>query len=308
MKIHCNSSEAMIHSSEASDFFEQIILELEIENKEHLFSLFKRVKAIEKVSDEELNFLYDFLSSTEFKKIYEEKISTFTWKKEKLKNLEYSNMISSFVCFMNKSKVIYILDLWADEISYEWKKYLKVNIWKKIRVETKKQRWKINLNWDNDNFEKFRNRWKKILTPKFKYLEIINENNDYLIWIDLRSGLYLLIDKETNEILLKSKEELSFINNNHVKHCFVIEWENNLFLIYWNSFINVSDETIVHFIWNDLFLINKKLNTVLKVWWKINILWEWEILEIKGNKITFFNSENHLTLIYDIKSAKFEIK
>ena len=61
-------------------------------------------------------------------------------------------MISSFVCFMNKSKVIYILDLWADEISYEWKKYLKVNIWKKIRVETKKQRWKIDLNLDNDNF------------------------------------------------------------------------------------------------------------------------------------------------------------
>ena len=79
-----------------------------------------------------MNFLYEFLTSTEFKKIYEEKISTFTWKKEKLKNLEYSNMISSFVCFMNKSKVIYILDLWADEISYEWKKYLKVNIWKKI--------------------------------------------------------------------------------------------------------------------------------------------------------------------------------
>lgn len=308
MKIHCNSSEAMIHSSEASDFFEQIILELEIENKEHLFSLFKRVKAIERVSDEELNFLYDFLISNEFRKLYEEKISTFTWKKEKLKNLEYSNMISSFVCFMNKSKVIYILDLWADEISYEWKKYLKVNIWKKIRIETKKQRWKIDLNWDNDNFEKFRNRWKKILTPKFKYLEIINENSDYLIWIDLRSGLYLLIDKDTNEILLKSKEELSFINNNHVKHCFVIEWENNLFLIYWNSFINVSDETIVHFIWNDLFLINKKLNTVFKVWWKMNVLWEWEILEIKGNKITFFNSENHLTLIYDIWSAKFEIK
>jgi len=78
MKIHCNSSEAMIHSSEASDLFEQIILDLEIENKEYLLSLFKRVKAIEKVSDDELNLLYDFITSKEFILKYNQTISSFT--------------------------------------------------------------------------------------------------------------------------------------------------------------------------------------------------------------------------------------
>jgi len=67
----------MIHSSEASDLFEQIILDLEIENKEYLLSLFKRVKAIEKVSDDELNLLYDFITSKEFISTYNQIISTF---------------------------------------------------------------------------------------------------------------------------------------------------------------------------------------------------------------------------------------
>jgi len=67
----------MILSSKSNKIFEEIVKDLNIENKEYICSLYRRVKAIEKVSDNELNFLYDFLISKEFKEKYEEKISAF---------------------------------------------------------------------------------------------------------------------------------------------------------------------------------------------------------------------------------------
>lgn len=307
MKIHCNSSEAMIHSSEASDLFEQIILDLEIENKEYLLSLFKRVKAIEKVSDDELNLLYDFITSKEFILKYNQTISSFTWKREKLKNLEYPNMLSSFVCFMNKSKVIYILDLWADELMYEWNKYLRVNIWKKRKIQNKNIRWKVDIDWDNEKFLKFRNRWKKETIEKYKYIEFIDETDEYLLWIDLRSWMYIIIDKSTNEIIIKSKERLEFQQEEESNYIFVWTWNESLFLLYWNSFIEIKENIVINFIWEDLFLIDLRNNTVLKVWWKMTYLWIWKIIQINWTKITFYNNENKLTLVYDIRKSKFDI-
>ncbi len=307
MKIHCNSSEAMIHSSEASDLFEQIILDLEIENKEYLLSLFKRVKAIEKVSDDELNLLYDFITSKEFILKYNQTISSFTWKREKLKNLEYPNMLSSFVCFMNKSKVIYILDLWADELIYEWNKYLRVNIWKRRKIQNKNIRWKVDIDWDNEKFLKFRNRWKKETIEKYKYIEFIDETDEYLLWIDLRSWMYIIIDKSTNEIIIKSKERLEFQQEEESNYIFVWTWNESLFLLYWNSFLEIKENIIVNFLWEDLFLIDLRNNTVLKVWWKMTYLWDWKIIQINWTKITFYNNENKLTLVYDIRKSKFDI-
>ncbi len=309
MKIHCNSWETMIYSSESSIFFKNILDEMWLENKEYILSLFKRVKAIEKVNDIELDFLYDFIISPDFKNIYNEKIDNFTWKREKLKNLEYSNMISSFIFFMNKSKVIYILDLWADEIVYEWKKYLKLNIWKIDKLKIKKTKTKkIDIDWDDEFFEKFRNRWKKQTLEKFKYLEFIQEYDNYLIWKDLRSWMYLLIEKKSKEIVIKSKEKLEFRKYEENNHCFILEWENNLFLLFWNSFINIYPDMVIHFIWNELFIINKRNNSILKIWGKMSLLWEWKILEIKWNSITFFNSQNETTLEYDIKTSKLNLK
>lgn len=307
MKIHCNSSEAMIHSSEASELFEKIILDLEIENKEYLLSLFKRVKAIEKVSDDELNLLYDFITSKEFISEYNQTISSFTWKREKLKNLEYPNILSSFVCFMNKSKVIYILDLWADELIYEWKKYLRVNIWKKRKIQNKNIRWKVDIDWDNEKFLKFRNRWKKETIEKYKYIEFIDETDEYLLWIDLRSWMYIIIDKSTNEIIIKSKERLEFQQEEESNYIFVWTWNESLFLLYWNSFIEIKENIVINFIWEDLFLIDLRNNTVLKVWWKMTYLWIWKIIQINWTKITFYNNENKLTLVYDIRKSKFDI-
>lgn len=307
MKIHCNSSEAMIHSSEASELFEKIILDLEIENKEYLLSLFKRVKAIEKVSDDELNLLYDFITSKEFISEYNQTISSFTWKREKLKNLEYPNILSSFVCFMNKSKVIYILDLWADELIYEWKKYLRVNIWKKRKIQNKNIRWKVDIDWDNEKFLKFRNRWKKETIEKYKYIEFIDETDEYLLWIDLRFWMYIIIDKSTNEIIIKSKERLEFQQEEESNYIFVWTWNESLFLLYWNSFIEIKENIVINFIWEDLFLIDLRNNTVLKVWWKMTYLWIWKIIQINWTKITFYNNENKLTLVYDIRKSKFDI-
>lgn len=297
----------MIHSSETSDLFEQIILDLGIENKEYLLSLFKRVKAIEKVSDDELNLLYDFITSKEFILKYNQTISSFTWKREKLKNLEYQNMLSSFVCFMNKSKVIYILDLWADELMYEWNKYLRVNIWKKRKIQNKNIRWKVDIDWDNEKFLKFRNRWKKETIEKYKYIEFIDETDEYLLWIDLRSWMYIIIDKSTNEIIIKSKERLEFQQEEESNYIFVWTWNESLFLLYWNSFLEIKENIIVNFLWEDLFLIDLRNNTVLKVWWKMTYLWIWKITQINWTKITFYNNENKLTLVYDIRKSKFDI-
>lgn len=297
----------MIHSSETSDLFEQIILDLGIENKEYLLSLFKRVKAIEKVSDDELNLLYDFITSKEFILKYNQTISSFTWKREKLKNLEYQNMLSSFVCFMNKSKVIYILDLWADELMYEWNKYLRVNIWKKRKIQNKNIRWKVDIDWDNEKFLKFRNRWKKETIEKYKYIEFIDETDEYLLWIDLRSWMYIIIDKSTNEIIIKSKERLEFQQEEESNYIFVWTWNESLFLLYWNSFIEIKENIVINFIWEDLFLIDLRNNTVLKVWWKMTYLWIWKIIQINWTKITFYNNENKLTLVYDIRKSKFDI-
>lgn len=302
MKIHCNSAESMIHSINASKVFQDIISELDIENKEHLLSLFKKVKAIEKVNDDELNFLYEFITSKEFIDLYNQKISTFTWKIEKLKNLEYANMLSSFICFMNKSKVIYILDWW-----HELKDYLRINVWKTVKKPYKGTERRKNLD-DNENFEKFRNRRKTEKIDKYKYLEFIDEIDDYLLWIDLRSWMYLLLNKESNEIILKSKEKLEFKQEENNNYIFVKAWENNLFLLYWNIPLNINEKTLIHYIWDELFLIDLKQNSVFKIWWKLSLLWEWKILEINWNKITFLNSENKLFLTYDIKKSEFEVK
>jgi hypothetical protein len=78
MEIFCSSTETIILSKDSTKFFEKIILELEIENKEYILSLFKRVKAIEKVEDRELDILYNFIISENFIKLYNEKISIFT--------------------------------------------------------------------------------------------------------------------------------------------------------------------------------------------------------------------------------------
>lgn len=307
-EVHCNSSESIIHSSQASDFFQDMILDLEIEDKEYVLSLFKRVKAVEKVCDEELSFLYDLIISEEFIKLYNEKIATFKWKKEKLKNLEYFNMLSSFYSLMNKSKVIHILDLWADEIIFDWRKYLKINIWKKIKLETNSKRWKINIDWNNDNFEKFRNRWKKQVLEKYKYLEFIDETEDYLLWIDLKSKMFLVIDKLSNEIIIKSKENLEFKKSEDNDYIFVKAWEEKLYLLYLNNPIYIKENIITHYIWKQLYLIDSKINAIFKIWWKLSLIWEWEILEINWNEITFFNIENNITLIYDIEKSEFRTK
>jgi len=308
MKIHCNSWETMILSSKSNKIFEEIVKDLNIENKEYICSLYRRVKAIEKVSDNELNFLYDFLISKEFKEKYEEKISAFMWRKDKLEHLKYSNIISSFLTFMNKSKVIFILDLWADDITLDWKKYLRLNIWKAIKKTYKGAEKRINLDWDNENFEKFSNRKKTDKIDKYKYLEFIDENEDYIIWIDLRSRMYLLIEKATNNIVYKSKEIIFFKKIWNNNYCFVWYWESGLILVLWNNYISISKETKIHGVWNELYLIDEKLNTVFKIWGKINSLWEWKIIKIIWTKIIFYNTKNNQILQYDIRTWNFEIK
>ncbi|MDD3145626.1 MAG: hypothetical protein PHV23_05995 [Candidatus Gracilibacteria bacterium] len=308
MKIHCNSGETMILSSESNKIFEEIVKDLNIENKEYICSLYRRVKAIEKVSDDELNFLYNFLISKEFKEKYEEKISTFIGRKDKLEHLKYSNIMSSFLTFMNKSKVIFILDLGTDDITLGGKKYIRLNIGKAIKKAYKGPEKRINLDGDNEIFEKFSNKRKTDKIDKYKYLEFIDENNDYIIGIDLRSGLYLLIEKATNNIVHKSKELLFFKKIGNNNYCFVGYGESGLILVLGNNYISISKETKIHGVGNELYLIDEKLNTVFKIGGKISSLGEGKIIKIIGTKIDFLNTINHQILEYDIRTGNFEIK
>jgi len=119
--------------------------------------------------------------------------------------------------------------------------------------------------------------------------------------------MYIIIDKSTNEIIIKSKERLEFQQEEESNYIFVWTWNESLFLLYWNSFIEIKENIVINFIWEDLFLIDLRNNTVLKVWWKMTYLWIWKIIQINWTKITFYNNENKLTLVYDIRKYKFDI-
>lgn len=274
LNVTCNSTSNILKAQKSTKVFSLILRELNIENAQELIWIFNKVKTLIPISVEEEQKVTEVIKTRRFKQVYETIKLNFIVSNKNKDNIEFENLLESFFKFIIKSRVIEIL----------WKK-------------------------ENDIIEKDDKVYIKIkVNDKYLFLEVIEQNQDYLIWIDLRSWKYKLIDREINKDIFKTREKITFNKIQDIWIWMFLQWEENDYFCCNNFSIYFSKNSMIYksiyatFIIDPkssvVYQINKENNTLIttNIYWNILEIREWFLLYfINPIRFKWDNNEIHTT-------------
>lgn len=233
LNINCENTEQVVESKAASNHLWKILKSMWLSNRKEILKIYNRIKKKdESLTNREIENFKELINDSEFEVAYEEYTDSLNIGKEDREKVSFWNIRITIVEFIHSIKVMQIL-------KKDWKQYHRdwwVTYWflhtedksrkKRNRSESNNN---FDYNWDNETHQRFSD-LKKSRTETTKdhnyYYEVIDWNDYFEVWRNLKSWRYILIDKNKWEVIFDS-DEIFYIWEKMIEWIYFLDWTRN---------------------------------------------------------------------------------
>lgn len=263
--IYCQNSEDIIKSKNSSQNLLKILKWIKSEEESsELLGIYNKLKnKNENISIQELDLLEELIFSEIFQNSYQDFVYSLEFNRQSdKKKLNIDNIITEISRFIYELRVIKILQN-SEENSFEeeW-----VNFWKIVEKKDIKENKKYNRSTNKPNKksllnnedlaknQKLTKNEKVAEVEKYIYFEELERRWNIIIWQNLKSRRFIVLNEKTGEMIFDTVEEIEFWKMiwggfyyiNFESWIEGIAWENNFNILDPNDRIhNYEDKVFI---------------------------------------------------------------
>ncbi len=303
--IYCQNTEDIIKSKKSSQNLIKILKGFMSESEsEEILSIYNKLKnKNENISTKELEKIEELILSEIFQNSYIEYIDSLEFSRETDKEkLEIDNIITELNRYIYEIRIIKILQKSEENsLDEDWVNYWKIVEKKDIKENKKYKRSTPNKKEleNNENLEKNQKLTKceKVWEiEKYIYFEELERRWNIVIWQNLKSRRFIVLNEKTGEMIYDTQEEIEFWKMIWWGF-YYINFESWIEWIAWENNFNILDPNDrIHNCENKVFMVKTKRKWIFvenisetESCNKIQLKWKFDEI---SNKYLYFSQKN----------------